>query len=96
VGQHKSTEEGRCVVTGPHTTLEGTVVFFLVRSGTTIRQHFLWGPFPGYIARAVQKAARRPTWGSNPGLIDRLIVRRNVTLTLAASLQSWSLRMNGK
>jgi hypothetical protein len=25
----------------------------------------------------------RPRWGSNPGLTDRLIVGRNVTLTLA-------------
>jgi hypothetical protein len=24
----------------------------------------------------------RPTWGSNPGLTDQLIVSRNVTLTL--------------
>jgi hypothetical protein len=57
VGQQKSTEEGRCVATGLHATIKGTVVFFLVRSGATIRQRFLWGPFPGYIARAVQRRA---------------------------------------
>jgi hypothetical protein len=27
----------------------------------------------------------RPTWGSNPGLTDRLIVGRNVTLTLTVT-----------
>jgi hypothetical protein len=28
----------------------------------------------------------RPTWGSNPGLTDRLIIDRNVTLTLIDKL----------
>jgi hypothetical protein len=41
-------------------------------------QHFLWGPFPGYI-----------TDGSNR--TDRLVVGRNVTLTLTCWRVSWQL-----
>jgi hypothetical protein len=31
--------------------MEGTVVLFVVWSGTTMRKCFLWGPIPGYITK---------------------------------------------
>jgi hypothetical protein len=54
VGQ-QSTEEGRCVATDSHATIEGTAVFFVVRSESTMGWRksgcFLLGPTPGYITR---------------------------------------------
>jgi hypothetical protein len=35
-GKTKSTEEGRCVATDSHATIEGTAVFFVVRSEATM------------------------------------------------------------
>jgi hypothetical protein len=34
----------------------------------------------------------RPTWALKPGLTDRLVVGRNVTLTLSTSVQSSELQ----
>jgi hypothetical protein len=64
-GPTKSTEEGRCVATDSHATIEGTAVFFVVRSEATMGWRksgcFLWGPTPGYITRGSysQSAQRR-------------------------------------
>jgi hypothetical protein len=51
-----TTEEGRCVAKDSHATIEGTVFFFVVRSGDDVMQQwrilrrcFLWGPAPGYV-----------------------------------------------
>jgi hypothetical protein len=40
-GLTKSTEEGRSVATDSHATIERNAIFFVVRSGTKIRQRFL-------------------------------------------------------
>jgi hypothetical protein len=54
-GPTKSTEEGRCVATDSHATIEGTAVFFVVCSEETVgwckSGCFLWGPTTGYITR---------------------------------------------
>jgi hypothetical protein len=70
VGQQKSTEVGRCVATGSHATIEGTAVFFVVRSGTTIRQCFLWGLTKGYISPKMMHLGNPLSGGYKYGEIE--------------------------
>jgi hypothetical protein len=83
---------GHYLATDMHATMDGTVVFYGIWSGTTMWKCFLWGPVPGYITEDtslmyVPLDREKPFIENTRGL--NLVAVRRTTVQVTDCFSEW-------